>query len=52
MYENLEVKVILNFSNKYSKVGIENQRFSAKFSELAVCEKISVFQQIIRIFSE
>ena len=31
---------------------MENQRFSDKFSKLAVYKKIGVIQQIIRIFSE
>ena len=31
---------------------MENQRISAKFSRLAVYEKITVLQEIIRIFSE
>ena len=57
MYENLrlskliftwvseELKLIVNFSNDYSKVGMENQRISDKFFGIAVYEKISDFQR-------
>ena len=44
-----KLKLILNFLNEYSKIGMKDQRFSTKFSRLAIYEKISVFQQIIRI---
>ena len=45
-----ELELILIFSNEYSKVGMENHRFSTKFTRLALYEKIGIFQQIIRIF--
>ena len=52
MKTSKELKLILNFSNEYLKVGMKNQRFPAKFSRLAVYEKFSVFQSIIRFFFE
>ena len=39
-----ELELILIFSHEYSKVRMENLRFSTKFSGLALYEKLSVFQ--------